>query len=213
MIELFDAARLTVKRDHTLAAMSGTLLITAGAMAVYTAFLQVQLSSTRNRTQELQTQLASLDKPAAAGARSAASSPRAALVADLQRQAQILEREAASARLDHGPDAPDKAPTPAQWMDHLGALTQPDTALQKVDIERSGSARLEGLATSPQAVNALVQTWERRDGLSHLLPRSIDVKQEKLPAPFLRFQLRATPAPATAPVATPPTPSAVENQP
>ena len=58
-----------------------------------------------------------------------------------------------------------------------------------------------------------MQTWERRDGLSHLLPRSIDVKQEKLPAPFLRFQLRATPAPATAPVATPPTPSAVENQP
>lgn len=202
MIELYDAARLTVKRDHTLAVVGSTLLVTAGLMAAYTTFLQVQLSGTRTRTQELQAQLASLDKPTPAGARSAAASPRAALVADLQRQAETLERVAADARPGPGADAPDRAPTPAQWMEHLGALTQPDTALQKVDIERSGSARLEGLATSPQALNDLVQAWERQDGLSHLLPRSIDVKQEKLPAPFLRFQLRATPAPAAAAAAT-----------
>ncbi len=198
MIELFDAARLTVKRDHTLAVAGGTLLVTAGVMAAYTAFLQLQLSSTHTRTQQLQAQVAALDGPARAGARPAPASPRAALVADLQRQADTLEHEAAQASQNHGPEVPDMAPTASQWMAHLGALTQPDTTLQKVDIERNGSARLEGLATSAQALSALVQAWERQEGLSHLLPRSINIKQEKLPAPYLRFQLRATPAPAPA---------------
>jgi hypothetical protein len=204
VIELYDAARLTVKRDHTLAAGGATLLVTAGLMAAYTAFLHFQLSSTQVRTKELQAQLASLDAPARAGASPAAASPRAALVADLQRQAENLERDAAQAGQNHGPEVPDKVPTASQWMAHLGALTLPETTLQKVDIERSASARLEGLATSPQALTALVQAWERQEGLSHLLPRSIDIKQEKLPAPFLRFQLRATPAPALSTAATPP---------
>ena len=211
MIELYDPARLTVKRDHTLAAAGGTLLVTAGVMAAYTAFLQLKLSSTHTRTHQLQAQLASLDGPARAGARPANASPRAALVADLQRQAETLEQLAAQASQNHGPEFADKAPTASQWMAHLSALTQPETTLQKVDIERSGSARLEGLATSPQALGALVQAWEKQDALSHLLPRSIEIKQEKLPVPYLRFQLRATPAPAAAaaaPAAAPPSSAA-----
>ena len=125
-------------------------------------------------------------------------------MADLQRQAEQMERDAASAGLHSGATEADvKTPTPTQWMEHLGALTQADTSLQKVDIERSGSARIEGLAASPQALSALVQAWEKQDGLAHLLPRSIAIKQEKLPAPYLRFQLRATPVVAAA-VAAPP---------
>ena len=42
MIELFDATRLTIKRDHTLTVASSTLLLAAGLMAAYTALLQVQ---------------------------------------------------------------------------------------------------------------------------------------------------------------------------
>ena len=205
MIELFDATRLTIKRDHTLTVASSTLLLAAGLMAAYTAFLQVQLRGALNRTQDLHSQLAALDTTGSAAtkaAKAAPASPRAALMADLQRQAEQMERDAASAGLHSDPTETDeKTPTPAQWMEHLGALTQADTSLQKVDIERSGSARIEGLATSPQALSALVQAWEKQGGLAHLLPRSIDVKQEKLPAPFLRFQLRATPVPAAAPAA------------
>ena len=204
MIELFDAARLTVKRDHTLAVASTTLLLTAGLMAAYTALLQVQLRGTLHRTQDLQSQLAALNtagSTSAKAAKAAAASPRVALMADLQRQAEQMERDAASAGPHSAATEPDKTPTPAQWMEHLAALTQADTSLQKVDIERSGSARIEGLATSPQALSMLVQAWEKQDGLAHLLPRSIDVKQEKLPAPFLRFQLRATPVPLAAPAA------------
>ena len=116
-------------------------------------------------------------------------------MADLQRQAEQLEREArhADAPAEHTPAA--GTPTAAQWMDHLAALTLAETSLQKVDIERGGSARIEGLATSPQALNALVQAWQKQDGLALLQPRSIEVKHEKLPASFLRFQLRATPLP------------------
>lgn len=202
MIELFDSSRLTVKRDHTLAALGSTLLVISGLMAAYTAYLQVQLSSTQNRTQNLQAELAALDSGGRGAGKTAPTSPRAALVADLQRQAEQMERVAMLTRTasgnPSGTSTADTAPTPAQWMDHLSALTQADTSLQKVDIERDGSARIEGLASSPQALNTLVQAWEKEDGLAHLQPRSIDIKHEKSTASFLRFQLRATPAPAKA---------------
>lgn len=216
MIELFDASRLVVKRDHTLALACSTLLLVAGVMAAYSAFLQVQLHSTKSRTQALQAQLAALDTAASpAASKSAAAAPRDALMADLQRQAEQMERDATHAGLRNTPNVVDKTPTPVQWMEHLAALVQADTSLQKVDIERSGSARIEGLATSPQALNALVQAWEKQPGLALLQPRSIDIKQEKLPAPFLRFQLRATPLPATAAATPPPAAaaSAAEAQP
>ena len=71
MIELFDAERLTVRRDHTLALVSGMLLLTATAMAAYTAFLQVQLRGTLHRSQNLQAQLAALDAPDGASAKAA----------------------------------------------------------------------------------------------------------------------------------------------
>lgn len=210
MIELFDSSRLTVKRDHTLAALGSTLLVVSGLMAAYTAYLQVQLNSTQNRTQNLQAELAALDSGGRGAGKTAPTSPRAALVADLQRQAEQMERVAMLTRTasgnsssnpsgnPSGTSTADTAPTPAQWMDHLSALTQADTSLQKVDIERDGSARIEGLASSPQALNTLVQAWEKEDGLAHLQPRSIDIKHEKSTASFLRFQLRATPAPAKA---------------
>ncbi len=198
MIELFDAARLTTQRDHTLPLAGGLLLLVGGSMAAYTAFLQVQLHGTQSRTQALQAQLATLDSASSKGktaASATAASPHAALLADLQHQAEKLEREARQADPPAEPSASVGTPTAAQWMDHLAALTMAETSLQKVDIERGGSARIEGLATSPQALNALVQAWEKQHGLALLQPRSIEVRQEKLPAPFLRFQLRATPLP------------------
>ena len=195
MIELFDAARLTIKRDHTLAVAGGTLLFTAGVMAAYTGFLHLQLRHSENTTQALQNQLAALATPAGAG--KAAASPRAALVADLRRQAEQLEREAAINSAYGGPGSSEQLLSPAQWMHSLGALAQTDTSLQKVDVDRSGSARIEGLATHPQALNKLVQAWERQELLAQVQPRTLDIRQEKLPAPFLRFQLRATPAAAS----------------
>jgi Tfp pilus assembly protein PilN len=209
VIELYDSSRLTIKRDHTMVALGSTLLVVSGAMAAYTAYLQLHLRSTHERTQQLQAQLAAQDNPArnSAAPAQASNAPRAALVADLRRQAEQMEREASLARAPHSSSSGDALPTPARWMVHLGELTRPDTSLQKIDIERGGGATIEGLATSPQALNALVQNWEKDRGLAHLQPRSIDIKHEKSPAPFLRFQLRATPAP-TAPSLYPAPPPA-----
>ncbi len=201
MIELYDAARLTVKRDRSLPIAAGVLLSTAGLMAAYTAFLHLQLGQTLERSQELQSRLAALGSPARGETAKAGNSPRTALLADLQRQAELLEREVVNGGLPVGTasgDNWDTTPTPAEWMAVLAALAQADASLQKVDIERSGHVRIEGLATSPKALNALVQAWEQQDAVAFVQARSIEVKQEKLPAPYLRFQLRGTPVPAVA---------------
>lgn len=201
MIELFDASRLTVKHDRTLALAVAVLALAGGAMAAHTGFLHVQLKNTQARTQELQERLAALDGNGRAPTGKAAASPRAALVADLQRQTERMEQAATNTGLAAGSpsnEGPERGPRPSQWMDLLVSLARVDTSLQKVDIERSGGTRFEGLAASPQALNALVQAWEQQDSMTHLQTRSIEVKQEKLPAPFLRFLWRATPVPAAA---------------
>jgi hypothetical protein len=203
VIELFDAARLTIKRDHTLALASGTLLFTAGAMAAYTGFVHLQLRSALSNTQQLQTQLSALAAPGGLS-KNGAPSPRAALVADLRRQAEQLERQASLNSAYGAQGAGEPLLSPAQWMHSLGALAQADTSLNKVDIDRAGSVRVEGLATDTQALNSLVQAWEKQESLAPVQPRSLDIRQEKSPAPFLRFQLRASPsAPSTGSTATP----------
>ena len=68
MIELYDAARLSIRRDHTLVIAGSTLLVAAGLMGAYTVFLQLQLTSARQRTQTLQADLTGVDtagRPAA----------------------------------------------------------------------------------------------------------------------------------------------------
>lgn len=210
MIELYDTTRLTIKHDRSLPLAAGVLALTAGLMAAYTAFLHLQLNQTLQHTQVLQGQLAALGTPARGETTKASASPRAALVADLQLQAEQLEREVAQAGLPisttQGPAA-DSALKPSQWMTVLAALTQTETSLQKVDVESSGAVRLEGLATSPQALNELVQAWEKQDAVAFVQARSINVKQEKGPPPLLRFQLQGTPVPAARPAGAPERPA------
>ena len=98
MIELFDSSRLVVKRDHSLAAGGAVLLATAGLMAAYAGFLHIQLRSSQSSAKELQNQLAALSTTTRAPNDKAAA-PRAALLDDLQRQAEQLEREAEQAAL------------------------------------------------------------------------------------------------------------------
>lgn len=232
MIELYDAERLTIKRDHSLAAASFTLLFTASVMAAYTGFLHLQLRQAETSTQELQTQLAALATPAGLN-KAAAPSPRATLVAELRRQAEQLERDAAINSAygggggAGGTGSGEALLSPAQWMHSLAALAQADTSLQKVDVDRSGSARIEGLASHPQALNNLVQAWEKHESLALVLPRGLEIRQEKGAAPLLRFQLRAAPSaadnsaalesptsalakPAAPATAAPPTPAAAD---
>ena len=193
MIELYDAARLHIKRDRSLAAATFTLLFTTSVMAAYTGFLHLQLRYAEASTQTLQGQLAALAAPAGAG-KGGAASPRATLIAELRRQAEQLERDAAINSAYSGPGSGDQLLSPAQWMHSLGTLAQADTSLQKVDVDRAGSARIEGLATHTQALNNLVRAWENQEQLAPVQPRTLEIRQEKGPAPFLRFQLRASPS-------------------
>ncbi len=191
MIELFDTQRLTVRRDHSLALMGSTLLLVVGLMGAYTLWLQLQVSDTLARTQSMQSQLARQSPKAVVNS---AAAPKAALVADLRRQAEQLEREIAMASGDAVAMADTQQLSPAQWLQQLAMLAQNQTSLSRIDIDRVGGALLEGQATSPQALNSLVQAWEQTETLAHLRLRTLEVKQDKLAADFLRFQLHASPA-------------------
>ena len=79
MIELFDAARLLPRRDHSLALAAVVLAVGAGGLSVYAATLQSNLRQLEAQRIELDGQLrSSAAKPA----------PSAALVAELQQQVQ-----------------------------------------------------------------------------------------------------------------------------
>lgn len=179
MIELFDTERLLPRRDWSLAAAGLALLLTSGALAAYGLSLQSRLQTAERQRADAQQRLQAVKTLPA---------PSVALLADLQREVERLEADAA-------PDprtvtAP--GPTPAQWMLRLADLSSSEVSLSKIEVDRVGAVRIEGMAASPQAVSRFLQAWDQAQQQTTPVPaRAIEVRQDPAAAPLLRFQLRA----------------------
>lgn len=189
MIELFDASRLLPRRDHSLPLLGLVLAAAAGAIAVYAGSLQQQLRVEQASKQRLESELR---RAQAQGSKA----PSAALLADLQRQAEQAEAEnaAASSATPRG----EAALAPSAWLERLASLGSAELSLTKVDVDPRGSAHIEGLAVNAQAVSNFVQAFSRQEALAGLAPRSVELRHDKTSAPHLRFQMQAT-APGGAP--------------
>lgn len=192
MIELFDAERLAPRRDHSLALCAVVLALGVGALSVYAYALQQRLRDAEAQRVVLQTQLKNAQPKLALNP---------ALVADMQRQAEALEVQIKRTSAAE-PNTSGEALRPSTWLDRLGTLATHDVSLAKVEIESDGSARIEGLATTPAAVSAFVQAFAAQNRQAPA-PRAIEVRQEKAMAPYLRFVMRANP-PRVAPQNPPP---------
>ena len=182
MIELFDTSRLCTKRDHSLWLAPMLLLLGAAGMTAYTLNLQQRDETLAQQIATVQRQLQGLKTTPA---------PSAALLADLAHQVERIEGEVAAAA-DINADASTRA---SQWLDRMGALATSDISLSKIDIERAGSTRIEGLALTPRALSSFVQAFSAQDKHAPVQPRAIEVRHDKSETQQLRFSLRAV-APA-----------------
>ena len=179
MIELFDPARLAPRRDPSVALAGVALALTLAGIGGYAALLQRQLQAAQSQQPGLQAQLARAERDARV-----TQAPSAALLADLQRQVEALEAEAggdgAAATADAGAAALAGNPRAWQWLDRLDLLAAADLSLQKIDIDRAGALRIEGLARSPQAVSRLLQAWDRQQLARSPVPaRAIEMREER----------------------------------
>ena len=179
MIELFDAAQLLPKRDHTLWIAPLILLIGTAGMTYYADGLQQRAKAVAAQQTGLEKQLAgakSLTVPSAAG------------LSELRAQVEKLEGEVAAANQA----AAANGPVASQWLNRLALLAAADISLSKIEVERAGGTRIEGLARSPQAVAGFVQAFSTQDKHSPAQPRSIEVRHDKATAQQVNFTLRAT---------------------
>lgn len=184
MIELYDAALLEPRRDWTLPAFALALAVGTGAISAWGWTLQGQWREAETRNAALRTQL---------NRKPAHPAPAAALLADLERQAQLIE-----ARLVvQEPAAADAALRPSAWLQRLATLTTTGVSVARVEVDRSGATRIDGLATDAASANGFVQAFARQEADTTLRARSIELRQDKAQAPYLRFSLRASaPGPA-----------------
>lgn len=189
MIELFDAARLLPRRDHTL--WIAPLILVSGAVG-----MTLYADSVQKRAKVVDAQRATLEKQLA-GVK-ALPVPTAAGLSELRAQVEKLEAEVATARNA----ATANGPVASQWLDRLALLAAADISLSKIDVERAGVTRIEGLARSPQAVSGFVQAFSTQDKQAPAQPRSIEVRHDKTTAQQVNFTMRATLAAATATAAT-----------
>lgn len=187
MIELYDAARLVPRRDHSLPLAAAVLLLAVGGLGSWGWKLQTRLAAAEQQRAELQQRLQLLRGQTA---------PSSALLADLQREAERLEAEGlADPQATMAP-----GPSPSQWMLRMADLGSPEVSLSKIEVDRAGAVRIEGMASSAQAVSRLLQQWDHVQQPAQPVPaRAVDVRQDPASAPLLRFSLRAT-----APLAPPP---------
>ncbi len=188
MIELFDQERLLPRRDPTLWAAVGAVVLAVAGVGGYAVHLQKQSTATQHSSQQLEARLRLQQSQAPVNP---------ALLADLQQQVQLLEAALAAAQPTSGPHTL----SPAQWLDRLDALAAPGLSLRTVEVEPAGSARVQGLATSTQAINQFVQAWSRQDQVAQWAARSIEVRQD---APAPGAGTANAPATATAAAGTAP---------
>ena len=192
MIELFDANRLLPQRDRSLLLAGGVLGLGVVGLTAQAVHLQHQIADTRLESRTAQTELTRLKK--------IAPPPGLALLADLEQQAVRLEAELAAAGSGSGSGSGSGTghTKASQWLERLDTLAQADIGLSLVEIDRNGSARIEGMARTPQAMSSYVQAWEQQQAQAPMRARAIEVRQDEKAAPLLRFQLRAN-LPGTGP--------------
>lgn len=178
MIELFDAEQLLPRRDWSAPAALAMLGAGSAVMFVYAQSLQTQLASSQATRVQMEGRLAKAkaDVP-----------PDAGLVEDLKRQALLIETQL------HGiaDENSTRVLAPSQWVQRIAALGNAEISLLKIEVDRQGRARIEGMATSPQAVSAFVQAWGAQDRMAGVPPRTIELRQDKTNANLLRFTLNA----------------------
>ncbi len=180
MIELFDAERLLPQRDRSLSLVAAALLLAAGTLGGYGWTLQTRLQGVERQRAELQLRLQQAPLQ---------SWPSGALLADLQRQAERLEVESGV----EPATATEPIASPSIWMQRLAGLGSSDISLSKIELDRTGALRIEGMAASAQAVTRLVQAWDQAQPAGAPLPlRAIELRQDPTSAPLLRFKLRAS---------------------
>lgn len=190
MIELYDVARLQPRRDHSTPLAAAALLLALGGIGAYGYTLQTRVTAAEQQRSELQQRLKQVQ---------AQPAPSASLLADLQREVDRLEGELRADPLQ----AVSTGPRPSQWLLRLADLGSPDISLTRIEVDRLGAVRIEGLAASPQAVSRFLQQWDRTQQPASPVPaRAIEVRQETATAPLLGFKLRAA-APSTAAAPTP----------
>jgi hypothetical protein len=182
MIELFDTNRLLPQRDRSLLLAGGALGLGVVGLAAHSVYLNQQITHTQAESRGAQSELKQL--------KAIAPPPGAALLADLEQQALRLEAELAAAGANPG-GADSAVPKASQWLERLENLASADIGLSLVEIDRHGSARVEGMARTPQAMSAYVQAWEHQQAQAPMRARAIEVRQDEKAAPLLRFQLRA----------------------
>jgi Tfp pilus assembly protein PilN len=182
MIELFDANRLLPQRDRSLLLAGGVLGVGVVGLAAHAVYLEQQITHAQAEGRGAASELTRL--------KAVAPPPGAALLADLEQQALRLEADLAAAGGNPG-GANGANPKASQWLERLETLASAEIGLSRVEIDRSGSARVEGMARSPQAVSSYVQAWERQQEEAPMRARAIEVRQDEKSAPLLHFQLRA----------------------
>ena len=180
MIELFDRDRLLPRQDRSLLIGAMLVSISISGMLVHGSLLQQKLRNAEAQRSSLQQRL---QAPPARG------QPSPALLADLQLQVRRVEADLAGTL--GMVDA--QAMAGSVWLARLGQLGNGDISLSRVEIDRGGGARIEGQATTTQAVNNFVQAWGGQDQMQTLPARAIEVRQDKTNPPYLRFQLSANP--------------------
>jgi hypothetical protein len=179
MIELFDASRLLPQRDRSLLLAGALLGLGVFGLGGHAAYLQQQIGQTQAEGRSLQGEWTRL--------KAVPPAPGPALLADLEQQALRLEADLLAA----GAGPTGLQPTASQWLERLDALSSAEIGLNLVEIDRNGSARVEGMARSPQAMSTYVQAWEHQQEQAPMRARAIEVRQDDKSAPLLRFQLRA----------------------
>ena len=178
MIELFDAARLMPRRDRTWMVAGGLASLVALGLGAHVVMLHLELDALQATARSQQADLARL--------KATEPPPAPALLADLEARARSLESEVAQVAGGSG-----AMPSPSQWLERLDALSSNDVGLSRIEIDRAGSARIEGQARSPQAVSGYVQALEAQNASTPMRARTIEVRQDEKAAPLLRFQMRA----------------------
>jgi hypothetical protein len=185
MIELFDSAQLSPRRDHSLAIGAGLIAACALGMAAYAGVLNERVVGAEAERERLR---------AAAKATPAPPPPTAALLAELQQQAERLEEHNRAGAASGGGQVPAAA---SAWLDRFGALASNEVSLTRIEVGREGNVAIEGQAVSPQAVSRFVQSFAAQERFAPVRARSIELKHDqKVGAGQLRFQMRAaSPAP------------------
>ncbi len=200
LIELFDAERLRPRRRvnwiHP-AALPALALVSVAAWGWDHHAELKQLRAQRQATDAQIAQLQTVANPA--GAEAALANRQA-----LRQSAERLEAELAA--LDESAQARTVSLPPSGWLARLERLAAPGISLTRVEIDRGGGARVEGMAVDAQAVSSFVNAWSSHEAMAALPPRALDVQEtQRVSTGAAANAAPAAPAPNTP--NTPNTPS------